>query len=239
MKTAQSIRNKILSSGTDSLWNFADFSEYSQQAVAKTLSRLNQEGLIQRVKKGLYYFPKKTALGLSQPSVSALLEKIFSNSNDVKMYSGGTASFQNLGITTQVPAQYTLLGDRASKKIRIGRITARILRRSRTYLASASQQDIWILDAIRNLTHVPDSTPIDAITKIMAHFTSSKSSIKKLLRFARGEPPRVRAVLGAIADQIKYQGPEKKLLKDSLNPLTKYHLGIASVLSTASHWQIV
>lgn len=239
MKAAQAIRTRITKEGPDSLWTFDDFGGLPGQAVAKTLSRLARDGFIQRVRKGLYYYPKQTALGLSQPSTSALLGKVITHSKDTPIYSGGTASFQNLGITTQIPAQYTLLCDMAPRTIQIGKVTARIQRRNLDYLSGASQQDIWILDSIRNLKHVPDSTPEVAITKLMNKLATSNQSMKKLLRFAQGEPPRVRAILGAIAEQMGYQGPETKRLRKSLNPLTKYHLGIASVLPNAMTWNIL
>ncbi|OFZ79530.1 MAG: hypothetical protein A2583_10100 [Bdellovibrionales bacterium RIFOXYD1_FULL_53_11] len=239
MKVAQSIRRQITDKGPDSLWSFDDFVKLPQQAVAKTLSRLSKEGLIQRMRKGVYYYPKITALGPSQPDASALFAAAIKKSKNITIYSGGTASFQNLGITTQAPAQYTILGELASRKIRIGRMTANIQRRSFAHLNGASQEDIWILDSIRNLKHVPDSTPSDAVAKIMSNFHASKRPLKKLLRFAQGEPPRVRAVIGAIAEQMGYHGPETRTLKKSLNPLTKFHIGITSVLSNASFWNIV
>jgi len=236
---AQTIRKRITDQGPDSLWNFDDFVTLPQHAVAKTLSRLAKEGLILRVRKGLYYYPKATALGLSQPGASALFAKAIKKSKDVTVYSGGTASFQNLGITTQIPAQYTILGELTSRKIQIGKMTARIQRRSLAHLGGASQEDVWVLDSIRNLKHVPDSTPAEAVAKILRNFHDAHRPMKKLLRFAQGEPPRVRAVLGAIAEQLGYRGPETRSLKKSLNPLTKFHIEITSVLSNAASWNIV
>ncbi len=239
MRTAQTIRKRISDRGPDSLWTFDDFDGLTHYAVAKTLSRLAKYGFIRRVRKGLYYYPRMTALGLSRPGTSALLAKAIRRSNGDMIYSGGTASFQNLGITTQIPAHYTLLGNLAPRKIHIGEVTVRIRRRSFSHMAGVSQQDIWILDSIRNLKNVPDSTPTDAVTKIIGHLRTSGRSMKKLLRFAQSEPPRVRAVLGAIAEQMGYRGPETGMLKQSLNPLTKYHVDVASALPNATSWNIV
>lgn len=239
MKAAKTIRKRIEDQGPDSLWAFADFLGLPQHAVAKALSRLAKAGMLQRIRKGLYYYPKTTVLGPSRPATGALLEKALMGGQGTGVYSGGTASFQNLGITTQVPAYYTLLGDRASRKIRVGTVTARIRRRSFNPASGVSQQDVWVLDAIRNLKHVPDSTPTDAVTKIMNSLQGGKRPMKTLLRTAYGEPPRVRAVLGAIAEQIGYQGPEVRGLKNSLNPLTKFRLGIGPALPNAASWGIV
>ena len=251
MTAAYVIRKRITDQGPDSLWAFDDFSSLPQYAVAKALSRFTMEGLIQRVRKGLYYYPKQTALGPSHPGTSALLAKTFKKSKGMAVYSGGTASFQNLGITSQIPAQYTLLSDMVSRKMSIGSLTVRIQRRSLAHLGGATQEDIWILDSVRNLKHVPDSTPADAVAKIVNRLqdlmrssgrskgASQGTTVKRLLRFAQGEPPRVRAVLGAIAERIGYHGPEGGALKNSLNPLTKFHLGIKSVLPNTQSWNIV
>lgn len=239
MKAAQAIRKRIVNRGPDSLWSFDDFVGLPSQAVAKSLSRLAKDGFLQRVRKGLYYYPKQTVLGSSQPSSSALLGKIIAHSGYGAVFSGGTASFQNLGVTTQVPAQYTLLASIAPRTIRIGKMKARIQRRNLQHLTGASQHDVWILDSIRNLRHVPDSTPDEALTKIMSDLRGSRSSLKKLLRFAQGEPPRVRAVMGAMAEHIGYRGMELGRLRKSLNPLTKFRVGISRVLPNALAWNIV
>jgi hypothetical protein len=239
MKVAQALRKKITDQGPDSLWSYADFGGLPFQAVAKSLSRLAKDGLIRRVRKGLYYYPKQTALGPSQPSASALLAKTVMRGADAPVFSGGTASFQNLGLTTQVPAHYTLLCGLASRTIRIGKVTARVCHRELAHLAGASQQDVWLLDAIRNLKHVPDSTPTDALMRIMGQLRAAPRSMKRLLRFAQGEPPRVRALLGAMAEQVGYGGPELGRLQKSLNPLTKFHIGVSSVLSNSQAWNIV
>ena len=131
------------------------------------MSRFAQEGLLLRVKKGLYYYPKVTALSLSRPSHSALLEKMIMQESDGPIFSGGTASFQNLGLTTQVPVHYTLISTQAPRTFQIGEMTAKVQRRDLAHLAGVSQHEMWLLDAIRNLKHVPDSTPSDALVKIL------------------------------------------------------------------------
>lgn len=60
-----------------------------------------------------------------------------------------------------------------------------------------------------------------------------------LLKYALKYPPRVRALVGAILENLgsKAQGIEK--LKDSLNPLTIIKLGVKeSELPTKSNWYI-
>jgi Family of unknown function (DUF6088) len=239
MKATSVVRRQIEKQGPDSIWSLADFPNLSMQAVSQALSRLARAGVLLRVRKGIYYFPKQTILGPSRPNASAVLEKAFPKSKFGSLYTGGTASFQNLGITSQIPAEYVLLSDQPARKLQIGKSVVRIRQRSLAHLDGATEQDVWLLDAIRNLKHAPDVSPNDAIEKIIYKLSLASKTLKRLLRFTLGEPPRVRAVMGAIADHLGYQGREIELVKRSLNPLTRYKLGIASTLPTASTWNIV
>ena len=57
------------------------------------------------------------------------------------------------------------------------------------------------------------------------------------MKVAKHEPPRVRAMLGALGEEL---GKEKKLLeslKSSLNPLTRFDFGILWTLKSARSWQ--
>ena len=61
---------------------------------------------------------------------------------------------------------------------------------------------------------------------------------KTLIKYALEYPPRVRAFLGAIMS-VHSRGEDIVPLKESLNPLTSYTLGInATMLPTASQWFI-
>ncbi len=59
----------------------------------------------------------------------------------------------------------------------------------------------------------------------------------RLLKVAPAEPPRVRAMLGAIGQQIGQ--PESVLapLRESLNPLSRFEFGILAALTYARRWQ--
>src|SRR5437879_5033885 len=68
---ADSVRGRIVSGG-ERVWRLADFQGLPFTAVAQALSRLCQQGAIQRLGKGLYYRSRKTAFGPSKPNPSTL-----------------------------------------------------------------------------------------------------------------------------------------------------------------------
>src|SRR5207248_86303 len=120
MKAATLVKERILRRGPNSLWSFRDFPNLPHAAVAKSLSRLAKSGIIVRTRKGIYFYPKRTALGPSVPGVMDVINKSLRNSKNSITFSGGLSSFHSLGITTQVPANYSILSNRAIKEIVVG-----------------------------------------------------------------------------------------------------------------------
>jgi hypothetical protein len=238
MKIAQVIKQRMDKKGPGSLWSILDFSDLSIQAVAQTLSRMAKQGALTRVRKGIYYYPKKTVLGPSSPSTIDVLSKMASRKKS-RNYLGDASAYNNLGLTTQVPAQLVIFGDHPNKSVQIGNQTVIFKHRPMDHLKSANDQTVWILDALRNIKKIPDSTAGDAVDKIIQLIRDDKLDISNLLHFGQKEVPRTRALLGAIAEQCGYRGPNLSKIKKSLNPLTKYKLGVSRSLPTAARWNII
>lgn len=236
MNVASKIRSVIESKGPDSIWTAENFPGMPPQAILKSLSRLALSGLLHRVRKGVYYYPAQTILGASVPSTNSLIEKILTRGNRGPVYSGGTASFQYLGISTQVPATYTVLADSPSRKMRIGKFMVKIEHRPLGRWANASAREIAILDCLRNIKRPPGSTPETVILKILAIMRESPEVSRHLMKFAECEPPRVRALVGAMADYLGAGNTAR--LRKSVNPITKFELGIGKALPTAQKWGV-
>jgi hypothetical protein len=68
-----------------------------------------------------------------------------------------------------------------------------------------------------------------------------KNDIESLIKYALEYPPRVRALLGAIIENI-FRNKEFDVLplKKSLNPSTRFKLGIKNTdLPTSQNWNII
>ena len=80
---------------------------------------------------------------------------------------------------------------------------------------------------------------------LRAFATSSKEpgkqtttrSLKRLIAGAKAGPPRSRAVIGAMLEQLDLPADVWKSIKASLNPHTKFEFGPFSSLSKAKDWQ--
>jgi hypothetical protein len=102
----------------------------------------------------------------------------------------------------------------------------------------ASPDERAVLDALRDLRWIPDTTPEHVIARIADLFRSNRISFERVARFARREPPRVRALLGAIGTSIGAGPHLLEKLKGSLNPMTHFSLGLSDKLETAREWNI-
>lgn len=59
MSTTREVMLRVQKRGPDSIFSFEDFQDFPIQAVAKALSRLVKKGTLKRVRKGVYYYPKR------------------------------------------------------------------------------------------------------------------------------------------------------------------------------------
>ena len=66
---------------------------------------------------------------------------------------------------------------------------------------------------------------------------SEKGRFERLLRVAPSEPPRVRAIIGAIGEQLGKNRVALHRLHGSLNPFSRFDFGLLSGLRHARTWQ--
>jgi hypothetical protein len=72
---------------------------------------------------------------------------------------------------------------------------------------------------------------------VLVALLSEKGRFERLLKVADSEPPRVRAILGAIGEQIGKPAAVTQRLRASLNPFSKFDFGLLAGLPGAKHWQ--
>jgi Family of unknown function (DUF6088) len=230
--TAQTVRARI-ESGGDRLWRLADFGGLPHTAVAQTLSRLSRQGVIERLGKGLYYRPRHTAFGPSRPNPVQLRSLITQHKG---VFPAGTAAANLLGFTTQNPARIELATDCTSLPRRFLGENVLVHTRRPPAWRALSETDAALLDFLRN-RGASNELPSDrAVEKLLAYFREP-GRFDRMLEAAGSEPPRVRAMLGAIGEQIGQPESTLAKLRRSLNPLSRFDFGVFSALSHARRWQ--
>ncbi len=231
INVAENVRKQI-EAGGERVWRLADFEKMPFTAVAQALSRLSRQGIIQRLGKGLYYRIRQTAFGQSKPNPS----QIHALSKNKGIFPAGNAAANLLGFTTQNAAKTEVATHKLSlPRLIVGKQTIIHTRRPESWKI-LSDKDAAILDFLRQGGRSSELPSDETVNKLLKHFRE-KGQFERLVQVAESEPPRVRAILGAIGQQI--QCPKSLLiaLKESLNPLSKFDFGNLITLKYAKQWQ--
>ncbi len=219
--------------GGERLWQLEDFRDLSFTAVAQALSRLKREGTLDRLSKGVYYRTRDTAFGKSRPN-PATIQKLASKRRAV--FPAGIAAANLLGFTTQTARRGEVATSALSlpRKL-IGSETVIHTRRPQAW-ANLSVQDAALLDFLRRGGATSELPPEETIHKTL-NLLSEKGRFERLLKVADSEPPRVRAMLGAIGEQLGKNKAALRQLRDSLNPFSRFDFGVFSGVPHARKWQ--
>lgn len=154
----ESIENKILAKskkcGRGSVFFVSDFVSYgNRNAVNKALERLTEKGLMIRVARGIYCYPKIEkvyGLGVVPPSLEDIA-KAMAKRDGAKIVPTGLFAQYQLGLTQQVPMNVVYLTDGASRTIDLGEgKNIKFKRASPRYFAIRSQLALLLTMALKD-----------------------------------------------------------------------------------------
>ncbi len=226
------VRQRI-EAGGEKLWRLADFRDLPVSAVAQALSRLAQQGKIERLSKGVYYHSRDTAFGKSKPNPAQIRELIPKNTT---VFPSGIAAANLLGFTTQNAARSEVATSALSLPRKLVGADTVIHGRRPDAWSRLSETEAAILDFLRRSGRTSGLAPDETVRRLLSLF-SGKDRFDRLLKVADTEPPRVRAMLGAIGEQVAPGSPALQRLRSSLNPLSRFDFGILNSLRHARQWQ--
>lgn len=222
-----------IETGDDRVWRLSDFADLPFQAVAQALSRLTRQGRLRRLGKGLYYRPRPTAFGPSLPNPNTLRALPLQQK---AAFPAGIGAAGLLGFTTQHSARLELATDGLSlPRLIVGQEAVIHTRRPPAW-RSLRETDAALLDFLRNRGRASELTPADTVRKLLGHFREP-GRFDRLLAVAPSEPPRVRAMLGAIGQQLGKPKSRLARLRFSLNPFSRFDFGALAALAHAREWQ--
>jgi len=230
------VRAKVQRGGSDRLWTYADFKSLPTLAVAAALTRMAKRGVIHRVRKGVYYTPRETRFGTSAPDPARIAAAVL-NRRGIAWRQSGLPAYNALGLTTQVSPVSTFA---VEDDVAIPRTNSegRINLRPVATVRSMTFEERAVLDALRDLKTIPDTSPAVVLDRIIELFKSGRLSFERIAKFGRKEPPRVRALLGMVGTMLGKEGETLAPLRDSLNGTTSFKLGIAADFPEARRWNI-
>ncbi len=240
MTVAEQIRKTITTLPEDKTFGYADLpiGKDDYQTAAKALERMQAKGLIKKMSKGIFYKPIKTVFGDLQPDDSEQLKPyLFKNGKRIA-YITGESLYNQMNLTTQMAFRIKIA---SNKRINIdkGAIIAKSVK-SYAEVTEENYQLLGFLDAIKDIKRIPDCTAAIAVKMLSKKLESfDDKKVEELIKYAILYPPRVRALLGAMLQNIDENRNTQKL-KESLNPITTFELGLKETdLPTLKNWYIV
>lgn len=226
---AKQVRERV-ERGGERFWRHEDFGDLPPTAVAMALSRLTREGALRRARKGVYFRPRQTAFGPSVPAASASTALALR----APLHPAGLTAANVLGLTTQNPARLeyaTPAHDPPSALAGAHVRTRRPASRSRL-----PDEDGALLELLRDRGRSSDLSPERTYERLY-ELLRDPSRFVRLTRAALDEPPRVRAMLGALGTEAGADSAALQGLRKSLNPLSRFDFGLFRGLPHAREWQ--
>lgn len=240
MTLAAQIQTRINKLPIGKSFGYADLgiAKENYQTAAKALERLQAKGIIKKISKGVFYKPKQTVFGELKPDYSEQLRPyLFENGKRIA-YETGFSLYNRMGLTTQMAFRIKIAS--RSKRISINRgpLKADAVK-SYAEVTDANYELLGFLDAIKDIKKIPDCSPSQAVKLISNKISElDKKQITELIKYSLVYPPRVRALVGAMLDNLRVNADTSKL-KESLNPLTKIKIGLKeNDLPTIKNWNI-
>lgn len=122
----ESVETKILKRikkcGRGSMLFASDFVRYGEQkSVGKALERMQKDGTILRISRGIYYYPKidkVLGLGVLYPTLEDIAEGI-AKRDKARIAPTGLYALNRLGFSTQIPMNVVYLTDGFNRKIKL------------------------------------------------------------------------------------------------------------------------
>jgi hypothetical protein len=226
---AAQVRRQVLAGG-ERFWRHEDFAGLSPSGVATALSRLVRDGELLRVRKGVYFRPRPTVIGPSAPPAGGAV----ASSLRAPLHVAGLSAANLLGLSTQNPARREYATSASDPPTALAGSRVRT-RRPRARAALKAEEGA-LLELLRDRASTSDLPPAETARRLQ-DLLSDPERFARLARAAADEPPRVRAMLGALGELAGAEEQRVRNLRESLNPLSRFDFGALSTLPNARDWQ--
>ncbi len=173
-------------------------------SIAKELSELQRLQRITRIRKGLYFKPRKIEFTKdlwAMKASGADIASYYRRKLNGKMYVTGAPLFNGMGLTEQVAVSEVLAVENPPKSFEKERV---FFVKSKCAISDDNVKFLQILDCIENMENVSAKEPgevIDSLTNL-AILQLKDNEYSELMDYSTYYMPRTRAVLAAILATI-------------------------------------
>lgn len=166
-----------------------------KKAVNVNMARLEKEGQIMRLTKGVYCRKVKTAFGYYTPDKETLFCKhLLRNENEVIGYETGLSELNRIGLVSQMPKKRCIATNLHKKRIPKGMQIE--IRKPPIMVNADNFRYLQILDVIRELDMAPVDTakPVDVVRAVAQEFALETDQLILMARKYYGQKTLVRTI---------------------------------------------
>ncbi len=241
MTVIEQIRKKVQKYPDDFVFTVTDIGIETENVntQVQALNRMLKAGELAKLSKGRFYKPRRTQFGLLKPSAYQISKEFLIRNGKLIGYVTGISAFNALGLTTQISSFIQIGTNKYRQSVnREGYTISFVVQPN--IITKKNIEILRILDAIRFIREIPGTTPNEACLRIIEIVRELDNEKKQLLvKCALKYTNYVRALCGAILEEIGCSNNLFMTLKKSLNGVTEYKLPIKeNVLSTKTNWRI-
>ena len=118
IEESRTLKSRIKALPDDSVLFRSDYPEYHSEFVGSTLAELAESGVLFKMAQGVYVKPRKSRFGLVLPSIEKIVQAIAMRDN-AEVLPSGTTALNALGLSTQVPMNYSYLTSGSERTIKL------------------------------------------------------------------------------------------------------------------------
>ena len=118
IEESKTLKSRIKALPVDSVLFRSDYPEYHSEFVGSTLAELSESGVLFKLAQGIYVKPRKSRFGLVLPSIEKIVQAIAMRDN-AEVLPSGTTALNALGLSTQVPMNYSYLTSGSERTIKL------------------------------------------------------------------------------------------------------------------------
>jgi len=195
---AARVRERVLAS-RNRFWRPEEFSDYSPNAVTRTLGRLARSGELRRVHRGLYWRGTPTPLGMAPPPASHLAKALAPSKGSGP---AGLSAALLLGLSTQVPRREAIaVLVRAPESTETLRFVSRAAATGRKS-AALKPAEVALLEVLRDWDALVESPADEAKRRIADLMGSGDIRLDRVAKASSTEPAPVRERLRGLLGDI-------------------------------------
>lgn len=240
MNVTEFIQDRINRFSKGYVFSYSDLgtSPENKEATIKALNRMVKSGILNKISKGRFYKPETTEFGVLNPNRYQVVKDLLEKNGKIIGYLSGYNAFNELGLTTQLPNIIQIGRNEIRPPMQRGVYKITFIRQN-NIITRENVEYLKILDAIKLIKKIPDTTVDNSIIKLRSKIKNiPNDKIQYVSRLAIKYPPYTRAIFGAIVE-LEFDENTANGIRTSLNPITQYNLGVSKkTLPNAENWNI-